>query len=233
MKKSRKQRRLIKEERRRRKELGRKTQAAAKTPPAVGRSGSGMKIVSLRRFEPNKVGCEIVIPACGRPQDGSGGFLLFTAGATANLMRAFGFGKTTEKNRVEQLGVILGQVYETPGGVVGIAEEIVMLETAGLSAYVENTHSDWFEMHEQVERLNEQRKRKLVIIGWVHSHPNDLPVFFSGTDRATQSQYFSEYWQFGAVVNPQKKIWRVFRGGDSLPCDGLMLCPKCYEKEVK
>ena len=53
-----------------------------------------------------------------------------------------------------------------------------------------------------------------VVVGWVHSHPN-LGAFFSGTDRRTQSAFFSAPWQVGLCIDPIRKQEAWFYGGDS------------------
>ena len=51
----------------------------------------------------------------------------------------------------------------------------------------------------------------------------------SSTDTATQSRLFSQDWHFAIVMNPHKKIWRVFQGGNSKECKGFMIeKPKEY-----
>jgi hypothetical protein len=59
----------------------------------------------------------------------------------------------------------------------------------------------------------------LVVVGWVHSHP-DLGAFFSGTDRRTQRAFFPQPWQLGWCVDPVRREEAWFRGGESLP-EGL------------
>jgi hypothetical protein len=59
----------------------------------------------------------------------------------------------------------------------------------------------------------------LVVVGWVHSHP-DLGAFFSGTDRRTQRAFFSQPWQFGLCIDPVRGEEAWFHGADSRD-DGL------------
>jgi hypothetical protein len=56
----------------------------------------------------------------------------------------------------------------------------------------------------------------LMVVGWYHSHPN-LGVFFSGTDRATQSAFFTSL-RLGLVIDPIRKD-EVFFGGTSQELD--------------
>ncbi len=56
------------------------------------------------------------------------------------------------------------------------------------------------------------------IVGWYHSHPN-LGVFFSGTDRKTQKDFFDTEYSLGLVIDPvrDEELW--FLGGDSQELD--------------
>jgi len=81
------------------------------------------------------------------------------------------------------------------------------------------THETWKDMLDVVDNLDS----KLQIVGWYHTHPNDLDVFMSGTDTATQARVFSHDWQFAIVLNPHKKIWRSFYGANSNECQGYVI----------
>jgi proteasome lid subunit RPN8/RPN11 len=51
-------------------------------------------------------------------------------------------------------------------------------------------------------------------LGWFHTHPNNLPVFMSSTDRYTHRLYFPTDDYCAIVINPQKKILRTFMSDD-------------------
>ncbi|APG27032.1 hypothetical protein A7E78_03805 [Syntrophotalea acetylenivorans] len=53
------------------------------------------------------------------------------------------------------------------------------------------------------------------VVGWYHSHPN-LGAFFSGTDRSTQKNFFTNSYSLGLVVDPIRKEERWFRGSESV-----------------
>lgn len=132
------------------------------------------------------------------------------------------WGGKTDKNVVEQGGILLGNVFCDPHSSImyGVAEEAVAGELArGTPGYLEVTHETWKEMLDNVDRLNTD----LQIIGWYHTHPNNLDVFMSGTDRATQSRLFGNDWQFAIVLNPHKRIWRAFYGVNSYECRGYVI----------
>ncbi len=137
-----------------------------------------------------------------------------------------GWGRKTIKNSVEQGGILLGRVIrDSKGRLFGIVEEAVPGESAtGSGAYLEMSYETWKSIIEQADPFLENHPdKKMTIIGWYHTHPNDLDVFMSGTDRATQEHVFSQEWQFAVVLNPHKKIWRVFRGVESEECQGLIV----------
>ncbi|MCC3409125.1 MAG: Mov34/MPN/PAD-1 family protein [Microcoleus sp. PH2017_10_PVI_O_A] len=132
------------------------------------------------------------------------------------------WGYTTHENVVEQGGILLGHAFRNPDTdvVYAIAEQAIPGRLArGSAGYLEVTHETWKEMLDYVDRLGTQ----LQVIGWYHTHPNNLDVFMSGTDRTTQERLFGNDWQFAIVLNPHKQIWRAFYGADSCECRGYVL----------
>jgi proteasome lid subunit RPN8/RPN11 len=131
------------------------------------------------------------------------------------------WGNRTRDNVVEQGGLLLGDAFRDPdtGLIYAIAEQSISGKLAiGTSSYLEVTHETWKEMLDYVDSLDTD----LQVIGWYHTHPNNLDVFMSGTDQATQSRLFGTDWQFAMVLNPHRKIWRVFYGADSRECRGYV-----------
>jgi len=145
-----------------------------------------------------------------------------TMNAFCEIKQHIGWGKRTDENRVEQGGILLGHAFrDTEKNLTyAIAEQAIPGRLAiGNAAYLEVTHETWKEMLDDVDRLGAQ----LQVIGWYHTHPNDLAVFMSGTDRATQERLFGNDWQFAIVLNPHKQIWRAFYGANSCECRGHVL----------
>jgi proteasome lid subunit RPN8/RPN11 len=136
------------------------------------------------------------------------------------------WGEGTHNNQVEQGGILLGHVYKDSVKEIffGIVEEAIAGKSAkGSGAYLEMDHTTWKEMIDYADNILDSNPQKnLQIIGWYHTHPNGLSVFMSGTDRSTQSRMFSNDWQFAVVLNPHKKVWRVFHGHDSKECKGFV-----------
>lgn len=132
----------------------------------------------------------------------------------------------TPRNTVEQGGLLLGKVLFDQAKKItcGIVQQAIRSDLAkGTSASLEVTHEAWKKMFDHVDTLLGDHDSKLHIIGWYHTHPNKLDVFMSGVDRATQSRLFSNDWQFAVVLNPHKKIWRVFYGSNSEECQGYIV----------
>lgn len=131
------------------------------------------------------------------------------------------------ETRSEQGGLLLGNIYydEEAELYYGIAERGIPGRSAqGTATYLEMTHETWREMIDNVDRLLSAEEHKdLQIIGWYHTHPNELDVFMSGTDMNTQRNYFNQEWHFAIVLNPQKRIWKAFSGPRSLECKGFFL----------
>ncbi|MGF1534034.1 MAG: Mov34/MPN/PAD-1 family protein [Bernardetiaceae bacterium] len=139
-----------------------------------------------------------------------------------------GWGTQTKHNQVEQGGILIGEVGQDPQ--TGVQYAIVRQAIAGsaargTSAYLEMDHGVWKEMMDRADELIDDRPEDdpWHIIGWYHTHPNDLSVFFSATDLATQHKFFYEDWQYALVFNPHKKIWKAFYGKSAKPCLGFVM----------
>jgi len=161
---------------------------------------------------------------------GESGFSLgyefyLTMSAFKTIKNHIGWGYRTNENIVEQGGILLGHAYRNPDTsvVYAIAEQAISGRLArGTAGYLEVTHETWKEMLDDVDNLHTD----LQLIGWYHTHPNNLPVFMSGTDRTTQQRLFGNDWQFAIVLNPHKQIWRAFYGANSSECRGYVLDEK-------
>jgi len=158
-----------------------------------------------------------------READFSLGYELYlTMSAFSTIKNHIWWGSNTYKNTVEQGGILLGHAYRNPDTsvVYAIAEQAIPGRLArGSAGYLEVTHETWKEMLDDMDNLHTE----LQLIGWYHTHPNNLDVFMSGTDRTTQQRLFGNDWQFAIVLNPHKKIWRAFYGSNSSECRGYVL----------
>lgn len=132
----------------------------------------------------------------------------------------------TKNNIVEQGGILLGETFidQKQGITYGVVEKSIPATLAqGSAGYLDINHQAWKEMLEKADDYREPHKSEVQIIGWYHTHPNNLDVFMSGTDIGTQKQFFSHDWQFAIVLNPHKKIWKAFYGANANECQGHVI----------
>ncbi len=142
-----------------------------------------------------------------------------------------GWGKRTKQNRVEQGGILLGEVFHDPDQnrtFVIVQKAIPGVSAQGSPGYLSMGHSTWEEMLNEADVFLERTEYPLRIIGWYHSHPNELPVFMSGTDLNTQAKFFHNDWQFSIVINPHKQIWRAFVGLNAPECEGFVIADQSF-----
>jgi proteasome lid subunit RPN8/RPN11 len=153
--------------------------------------------------------------------------LYFKPAAHAELASHVAWGSSTEANRVEQGGLLLGNVFTDPdeGVTFGVVHTSIPAELAkGSGGYLLMDHDAWKAMIDRADQIADAASgAKLQVIGWYHTHPNELSVFLSSTDQATQRRMFGNEWQFAVVLNPQRREWRVFHGKDILECRGHVL----------
>ncbi len=148
-------------------------------------------------------------------QYGSDPFLLiFNDKSCSKLKDCIAWGHRTYQNHVEQGGILLGRVWRYKNEVFSFVEDCILANTQGSSAFVEFTPDMWATMQQELDSLNSLKAKedKMAIIGWFHTHPNELSVFMSGTDQNTQNKNFSQDWQVSVVLNPHKRILRAFFG---------------------
>ncbi len=146
--------------------------------------------------------------------------------AVEQIFEHIGWGKRTAENRVEQGGILVGNVIQDENQVLfGVVEEAIPGRFAkGNSAYLEMDHETWKGMFDEVDQiLDANPDDRMQIIGWYHTHPNMLDVFMSSTNSDTQQHTFPNDWQFAIVFNPQREIWRVFHGRDVDECQGYFI----------
>ena len=182
-------------------------------------------------FVPRVIDHEIISSASANQEQHSVSQIIFKPQAVKQLQRYIDWGESTKRNVIEQQGVLLGSVYQTPSGYSGVVEAVLLSEAVGNQVYVESAHSDWSKMDRQMDELNRGRKRKLVKLGWWHTHPN-MGIFMSGTDKGTQSNYFYKDWQFAVVLNPQEKKWGAFVGENADPCVGCFLNNNVFKLKI-
>jgi proteasome lid subunit RPN8/RPN11 len=115
-------------------------------------------------------------------------------------------------------GLLLGKVFKVP--FVGSAKYpwITLVEKSLPSQEYKNSSVSLRMGTEVWNRASTILQNGLMIVGWYHSHPN-LGVFFSGTDRATQSAFFNHPYALGVVIDPVRKERKCFFGSASEELD--------------
>ena len=157
------------------------------------------------------------------------GTIFWMPAALRELDAHIHWGESRRDNTVEQGGIMIGDVYrdEKTDSLFAIVEHVIPFEGAvGTSGFLSigiDTSLDAKMLEEDMIRQSGGRLRR---IGWFHTHPGPLSVFMSGTDMQTQVRDYSLDWQFAVVLNPQKRIWRGFRGRDAVEVDCVMVCDK-------
>lgn len=192
---------------------------------------TGMVVRKKNIFEPRVIDHEIISFASANREQHRVSQIIFKPQAVKQLQRYIDWGESTQRNVIEQQGILLGSVYQTPSGYSGVVEAVLLSEAVGNQVYVESAHSDWSKMDGQMDELNRGRKCKLVKLGWWHTHPN-IEIFMSGIDKGTQANYFYKDWQFAVVLNPQDKKWGAFVGEKAEPCVGCFLNNNVFRLKI-
>lgn len=139
-----------------------------------------------------------------------------------------GWGEETEKNQIEQGGIILGNVYKDPDSELTVGVAKCSVPAIGADASI--THFEigleaWHKMLAYMDEMNRILidKEKIYLIGWYHTHPKHLKVYMSNKDLETQKLFFNLDYHFSVILNPQKRYWKAYQGEFGNECDGLVL----------
>lgn len=153
--------------------------------------------------------------------------IYFTPNALHELDDHIHWGIRSRENRVEQGGLMVGNVFKDPDGefVYAIVDHLVPMHDAkGSPGFLEMDTNVFSDAIQDAQKLIDHNNNNIRQIGWYHTHPNGLDVFMSGTDRTNQRHSFSQDWQFAVVLNPHRKICRAFHGGDVKEAYCCFLC---------
>ena len=123
----------------------------------------------------------------------NGPVLIIDSEARRTLGNHIGWGQSTNANRVEQGGCMVGDIFEFNGSYFGLVRDFIPAATQGTSVSLDITAEMWQEMQAIAGGRN--------VIGWYHTHP-EHGIFMSGTDMNTQRAQFAKDWQFALVANP-------------------------------
>ena len=116
-------------------------------------------------------------------------------------------------SRLEVGGALLGMAYRDDAG------DLLVDVVAAIPAEGAQEEGTYFRMTEMAwEKIATERKsldEDLLIVGWYHTHPG-LGIFYSGTDRDSQRAFFTQPWNFGVVIDPQRDGIGYFLGPESI-----------------
>lgn len=152
------------------------------------------------------------------PQNDSRRYLILEKHAHAKLKDGLDWGRKTRRNCVEQGGILLGRAALYGNEIYCFVKDILLADTSGDPVFVELSSEMWAAMQARLDIINASldEDRKLAIVGWFHTHPNNLAVFMSGTDMQTQRLNFSQEWQASLVMNPHMDRYRAFFGANAV-----------------
>lgn len=163
-----------------------------------------------------------------------GGFLasknvriVFEPSSIKDLFESISWGANYRIGDVEQAGILIGNYFRDQTGgdevIWGDVVRVIPADPTLVKATVETieiTTEAWEKMHDDALKF---RPENLLIIGWYHTHLNDINTRFSGLDRKTQREAFPYEYAFGVVFNPNQEKWSAFYGPESRECIGELL----------
>ncbi len=114
----------------------------------------------------------------------------------------------------ETLGLLAGRLCTDNRGTYLVIHDAVHTEQR--SAGPGHVHADW-QAQEATRRALERECRLLEAVGWWHTHPGGIGLFYSGTDRANQRTWSSPH-AVGIVLDPRlhREGMKVYRGPESV-----------------
>ncbi|MCS7205505.1 MAG: Mov34/MPN/PAD-1 family protein [Leptospiraceae bacterium] len=133
------------------------------------------------------------------------GYYIFFDEVSWELMWNYGKSHATEVG-----GLLLGYCFEGFGFYVWLIDDIVCSEVYESSEFHLVMYPEiWQEANKKI------KDTERIILGWFHTHPNFQP-FFSGTDQATQREYFRFPFSLGFVFDPFSGSFSIYYSFESL-----------------
>ena len=109
-------------------------------------------------------------------------------------------------------GILLGELVQTPRGVLTRVADIIIADSNEASlTHVTFTHDAWARIHAALD----QRRDGLRIVGWYHTHPGFGP-FLSAHDRFIHENFFSHPQHVALVLDPVQHLLAVFAWRDGV-----------------
>ncbi len=148
--------------------------------------------------------------------------------AVDELWTETGWGQWIPKNRLEMAGLLVGYFHDAadPGEPVQPWVEVShVIPCVNPSArgkdYVTMSPENFLEMYRNLDQLNARTGQNYAIVGWYHTHPEEIPAVYSNLDIQTQANQFNYEYNVGLVLNPHQRTWRAYCGPNSESC-------RCY-----
>ena len=169
--------------------------------------------------------------------------LVFSSLATRRIQGYIGWLRDDfPDNRNEQGGLLIGKyIFDDEGNAVQaeVLDVLLACTDCRFPGYIEWSAMEeirlqrlFFQMKEELERIDPKEAEELKIIGWWHTHPNNLPVWMSETDMETQRLKYFEQNKYSVVLNPHRGIWRAFAGKNAHEVPSVMLLGKERRQEA-
>ena len=153
--------------------------------------------------------------------------IILEPSAVKPLFESIAWGSKFRQDDVEQAGILIGNYYcdRTICDEVVWADAVMVVpaDSSLVRASFETidiTAEAWKNMYENAAKFQAEN---LQIIGWYHTHLDNISTRFSGVDRNTQLRAFTYKYSFGVVFNPNQEKWSAFYGPDSRECVGELL----------
>ena len=150
--------------------------------------------------------------------------LLMGVEATARLFEAIAWSSKSKCRDVEKAGLLVGKYHKDTSRrnaiVWGDVVAIIPFEPNLVQAtktIITITQDAWRKM---LGEYVPYKDNGYLMLGWYHTHLDDMPPRFSGLDSAQQRQYFTGKYSFAVVLNPNQKKWAVYCGPDAEECKG-------------
>ncbi|MCR4801781.1 MAG: hypothetical protein K5895_02090 [Lachnospiraceae bacterium] len=174
--------------------------------------------------------------------------IIFTPEATHELINVFYWGQNHPLNTYEQQAGLVGHFFaeseQNPNCLTLVVSHVITAhcsERNPIGAVLLKEHRA--DLLDEIRILNENRNKsdfdipafseEYALLGIVHSHPNDLDVFMSGTDYSThmKDNITEMSYKITMIVNPHRKIMIAYGGQDIIQTYiQLMLFPEDVSK---
>lgn len=160
--------------------------------------------------------------------------LVYTPYAAKKQLKVIGWRRADfPENRKEQGGWLIGRYIFDPSGVPVQAEVTDVLEAkteCRFPGYIEwdareeiRLQQVFFQRKETLAKTDPESAEQLKVLGWYHTHPNNLDVFLSSTDIETVRLKYYKPEKYSVVLNPHRGLFRAFAGGNAIEVPVIML----------